>query len=47
MDIFRQSDKWAPHWIEDDIENGWMRENCIFCGDYDRIFLLEDKYRGS
>jgi hypothetical protein len=30
MDIFRQSDKWAPQWIEDDIEDEWMRETVYF-----------------
>jgi hypothetical protein len=30
MDIFRKSDKWVSQWIEwieDDIEDGWVREN--------------------
>jgi hypothetical protein len=33
MDIFRQSYKWAPQWIEDDIEDGWMQKNYIFYDD--------------
>jgi hypothetical protein len=25
----KKSDKWAPRWIEDDIEYGWVREKMI------------------
>jgi hypothetical protein len=29
----------------DDIEDRWIQENCIFYGDYDEIFFLENEYR--